>query len=78
MAAKREHPDGSVTSALCDAGLTDTQTVSLLLVLQIGGLGPIGKKVDYCLLLLSDTRRSGPRWRRARPCCPPQWRSCSG
>lgn len=54
VAAKREKPDDSLTSSLLDGTITDSQAVSLLLVTQIGALGPIGKKVDHGLLLLSE------------------------
>ncbi|HEY0508226.1 MAG TPA: cytochrome P450 [Blastococcus sp.] len=54
VAGKRENPDDSLASAILDGPITDTQAVSLLLVVQIGGLGPIAKKVDYLLLLLAE------------------------
>lgn len=52
--AKRDNPDGSLASAILDDVITDPQATSLLLVVQIGGLGPLAKKVDYLLLLLAE------------------------
>ena len=54
VAAKREKPDDSLASGLVEAGLTDDQVVQGMMLTQLASLSPVGKKVDYGLLLLAE------------------------
>lgn len=51
---KRAHPDDSLSSGLIEAGLADDQVAASMMLVQLASLSPVGKKIDYGLLLLAE------------------------
>lgn len=51
---KRAEPDDSLSSGLIEAGLADDQVAASMMLVQLASLSPVGKKIDYGLLLLAE------------------------